>query len=344
MALWILGGGESMDEMAGFCDLFNTSWFEANSGVRSAYGFNNASVAQMAAPLKGNRTRVWSKLWIGRNNQLGTGKFFQSYYDGANERLRFDLVYVAGIGTCIRCSTVNGASVATLFTCTLPHFLQTAASSTAATTLGNIHIDVNYIAAGWVRVYRDTTLAGEFIGDPRIGGSTFLTECRFQSPNTAGSWAEAALSQIILGDEDTRELRIITHFPNAAGDANTFSSAAFGNIDEVGDQGTDFNESLVAAQKFLAQMSNVPAAFGTPNVRTLSVRSRAMGSAALSGGPTQYRQLIKTAGIEFQGAVKAPASAAYSVDVDDFDVNPNTGLVWTKAEIDALQLGHLSVA
>lgn len=345
MALWIIAGGESMDELTGTFDSYNNNWFEANSGIRYAYQFNNGSAKQLIATLKGNRTRVWSKFWLARNGQLSTGKFFLAYYDGASERLRFRLTFVAGVGTCIVAETVNGATVTALFTTALPFYSETGNVSANTNVLGNIHIDVNYAAAGWVRVYRNSDLAGEFLGDPRVGGSTFLTEGRIQNPSTAGSWAEAAFSQVIFGDEDTRGLRIGTLNPNANGDVNTFSSGAFTNIDEVGESGTDYNESQVAAQKFLANFSNVPAVFGgSPLIRSLHVRSRVQAAPAGSGAPTKFKHLLKTGGVEYQGPLQSPSDTVFTLHDDEYATNPGTSAAWTKAELDAIQLGHLSEA
>ncbi len=345
MALWIVAGGESFDELTGEVDAINNSFLEANSGVRAGYYFVNASLKQLIATLKGNRDRVWARFYIGRNAQLGAGKPFLMYFDGANERLRFSLVFVAGVGTCVKCETVNGATLATLFTTTLPFYAETAGANGLAAVLGTFHIDVNYTAAGWVRVYRDTALAGEFIGNPRVGGSTTLSDGKIQNPNTGGGWAEASFQQVIFGDEDTRGMKISTHWPNANGDVNTFSSASFANIDEQGEAGTDFNESLVAGQKFLANCSDMIAAFGTnPVMHSLIVRSRAQGASAGSGGPSKFKHLLKTGGVEYQGPSQTPSNAAMTLIGDAWATNPATGLTWTRAEINAIQLGHLSEA
>lgn len=345
MSVWIMAGGESMDELTGTLDAIQNTFAPPNNTLRLGYYFGNGSTKQLIATLKGNRTRVWSKFHLGRNAQLGAGKPFLFYYDGANARLQFSLVYVASVGTCVKCETVNGATVATLFTTALPFYAETTGSSSLASVLGTFHIDVNYAAAGWVRVYRDSDLAGSFTGDPRVGGSASLSSARMQNPNTGGSWSEAAFWQVIFGDEDTRAMRLSALYANGNGDVNTFSSGNYTSIDEAGETGTDFMESLVPGQKYLAQCADLNAVLGAaPIIQLLSVRSRLQGAAPGSGAPTKHRQLIKTGGVEYQGASQTPSSTVPSLSIDDFPTNPGTAAAWTKTLLNALQLGNLSEA
>lgn len=342
MALWIVAGGESRDELTGVFDYYINLGPEANNGTRTGYGFVSNSAGRLNASLKGNRDRVWTKFWLGRNAGIvSPSRSMYSLYDNGDERLRFHLVFTAA-GLVVRVSTVNGATVTTILTCTLPHYPELVSINALASNLGPFTFDVNYIAAGWVRVYRYGDLAGEFVGDPRVGGSTILTDGKFQNPGTTSSWSECSFQQIMIGDEDLTGLRIITHYPTAAGDTNTFTSGAFSNIDEQGDTGTDANESLTAGQKALFNLVDIPASLGTPSIKTLLVRSRVM--AAVTPGPTKIRQLVKSGGIEIQGAEKTPSNITYELITDQWDLNPNTGVAWTKAEINALQLGHLTVA
>jgi hypothetical protein len=345
MTNWITAGGESFDELTGALDAIQSSFAPPNNTLRACYYFANGSTKQLTASLKGNRTRVWSKFYMGRNGQLGAGKPFLFYYDGANIRLQFSLVFVAGVGTCVKCETVNGATLATLFITSLAFFAETGNVSAQATAFGWMHIDVNYVGAGWVRVYRDNDLAGEFVGDPRVGGSTTVSDARIQNPNTAGSWAEAGFWGIIFGDEDTRGMKLSTLYLNANGDTNTFSSGNYTALDEQGEGGADFMESLVAGQKYVANCLDTPAVLGaSPLVHSLVLKTRAVGAAAGSGGPTKHRQLVKTGGTEYQGASKTPSAVTVTLSTDTFTTNPGTGLAWTKAQIDAVQLGNLSEA
>lgn len=332
-----------MDELTGALDAISGAYPPPNNTLRAGYYFGNASTKQLLASLKAARNRVWSRFYIGRNGQLGTGKPFLIYYDGASARLQFSLVFVAGTGTCVKCETVNGATVATLFITTLPHYFETAGVSGLANALGHFSIDVNYTGSGWVRVYRDSDLAGEFAGDPRVGGSTTLSDARMQNPNTVGSFSEACFWQVVFGDEDTRGMRLTTLYLNAAGDTNTFSAGNYTAIDEQGEGGTDVMESVTAGQKYVANCLDVPALLGSaPVVQSLIVRSRLTGSA--TGGPSQHRQLVKTGGVEYQGALVTPSNSQISMTTDEFTTNPGTGLAWTKAQIDAVQFGNLSVA
>ena len=348
MSLWIVANGESSDELEG--TFAYTNWQEANYG-RAAYILAGGSTDNLLAYLKGNRNRVWHKHALYKNGGSSAGRAFLSLYDGdprttGVERLRFSFVYNAG-GTLVKCESINGATVVALIANTntgYPFYSATGNITTNTNPLGDFGLDVNYAAGGWVRIYRGNILVGEFLGDPRVGGSTTLSYGKKQSPNSGASWGEAAFSQIIYGDEDITGMKIVSHYPNAAGSTNTFSSGSFANIDEAGTPGTDFNESLVANQKELFAMSDVPAAVATPVVRALILRSTVQGAAAGSGGPTKVRQLQKSGATETQGAQKTPSAVAFDLVSDQYDVNPATGVAYTKAEINALEIGHLSEA
>lgn len=345
MSLWILAGGESADELTGSWTLYdaNAAWLEPNT-VRAGYRLMRSSDGPIWADLKGARNRVWHRHFLARNAQIGGSGPIGHYslYDGVNERLRFTLT-VGAAGIYMKCEAVNGATLTTLISTTdvdYPFF--TVLPSNAFGGTCPINYDVNYSAAGWVRIYNDDRLVGSFTGDPRVGGSTTLSKASLSNGSNATSWSEWTYSGMIWGDEDTRGLKIITHYPNAAGDVNTFSSGVYTAVDEQGDTGTDYAESLVANQKYLFNILNVPAAWGTIDVRQVSVRSRTMG--ANSGGPTQAKQLVKTNATEYQAPAKTPSTVNYQLLIDAFDNNPVTGVAWTKAEIDALQIGMLSVA
>lgn len=334
MAIFIVANGESMDGLGG-----SVQHFELNGSLqqplysRAAYHLQGGDLHQLICSFGAARNRVWHKHML-YSNMGGPLRPHVRFYDGANERLRVALEFNAA-GTLMRVETVNGGVVTPLFVTTASFMTYTAASASGQLYSGDFTIDINYQAAGWVRIYKNLTLVGEFIGDPRVGGSVSLSECRLRAPRETNGWGESYYSQIMFADEDLRPVKPVTLYPNAAGTVNT-ATGAFTDVDEAGESGTDFVQGLAAGQKFSFNMTNLPGALGAVLVRDVIFRARVMGPDGAS--PTTYRSLVRTGGLEFQGAAVVPPPA-WQLAETRYTLNPNTGTAWTNALIDAVEFG-----
>lgn len=129
--------------------------------------------------------------------------------------------------------------------------------------------------------------------------------------------------------------------PDGNGDQSDFTGSD-GNkvdnyllVDEVPNDGdTSYVEDSVPGEFDLYTLANFD---GTNKiVRRVWVESRARSTAAVGD---QCKLIVKTGGSVYKSAgIGLPASYARQVG-EDYRVNPNSGIAWTEADLDALQAG-----
>ncbi len=129
--------------------------------------------------------------------------------------------------------------------------------------------------------------------------------------------------------------------PDGNGDQSDFTGSD-GNkvdnyllVDEVPNDGdTSYVEDSVPGEFDLYTLANFD---GTNKiVRRVWVESRARSTASVGD---QCRLIVKTGGSVYKSAgIGLPASYARQVG-EDYRVNPNSGIAWTDADLDALQAG-----
>jgi hypothetical protein len=130
-------------------------------------------------------------------------------------------------------------------------------------------------------------------------------------------------------------------FPSGNGDASQLtgsdgnSTDNYALVDEVpSNNDTDYVEGSVVNERDLYQLSNVSLPVGT-TVRRVLVESRSKDTVA-EGGLIALE--VKTGGTEYVSADMALASS-YAPVRAEWILNPNTGVAWTQADLDALQVG-----
>jgi hypothetical protein len=141
----------------------------------------------------------------------------------------------------------------------------------------------------------------------------------------------AGVSEIIVADEDTRLMRLKTLAPSAAGDTSTNWTGAYTDIDETTLSNADKIYSATADADFQANLTGMPT--GTYSVKAVKVAARAVdgsGSLGMALG-------VKTGGTVNVGATET-CSGYWQTKERLMTVNPVTGVAWTPADIEALQL------
>jgi hypothetical protein len=135
--------------------------------------------------------------------------------------------------------------------------------------------------------------------------------------------------------------RVVAMFPSGNGDASQLtgsdgnSTDNYALVDEVpSNNDTDYVEGSVVNERDLYQLSNVSLPVGT-TVRRVLVESRSKDTVA-EGGLIALE--VKTGGTEYVSADMALASS-YAPVRAEWILNPNTGVAWTQADLDALQVG-----
>ncbi len=207
--------------------------------------------------------------------------------------------------------------------------------------LMEIHIKIAD-SAGVIDVLIDGVQAVTYAGDTKPSGSTQANNLiLFKCENTyyddvAMNDTSGAVDNSWCGDG-----RVVAMFPSGNGDASQLtgsdgnSTDNYALVDEVpSNNDTDYVEGSVVNERDLYQLSNVSLPVGT-TVRRVVVESRSKDTVA-EGGLIALE--IKTGGTEYASADMALASS-YAPVRAEWILNPNTGVAWTQADLDALQVG-----
>lgn len=145
-------------------------------------------------------------------------------------------------------------------------------------------------------------------------------------------------SEIICHTKDTRSMSLVTLYPDAAGDVNTFIAGGFGDIDEITEATADVIESDTAGQKALFNVSGLVA--GSENVLAVIVNNKALAG---DSGPQSLIDKIKTGGVEYDGSTNT-LSTTYAPQIYVWEKDPGTTDYWTRAAVGALQIGAETAA
>jgi hypothetical protein len=149
------------------------------------------------------------------------------------------------------------------------------------------------------------------------------------------------MSEIIVHTEDTRQMRLQTRAPNAAGDTNTFTSGAYTAIDENPIDLSDTIYSGTAAQVFQAKFP----ALATAPAGGWVVRARKSTIVAVKGldaGPSSLDFGEKTNSTAYYPTTVACSNGWTPASLVE-ETNPATGVRYTAAEAAAIQLSVRSV-
>jgi hypothetical protein len=217
----------------------------------------------------------------------------------------------------------------------------TLATSTNTITFNSVYkldLLVSYGAAGRARLWVDGVL---FIDtgtmDITASGSTTLDSANFGNVRSAGQnspWSEV----IVTDGEDPRPLNLKTLVPNATGDVTGWTSGAWGDIDEYAASDTDLAVSDTANQVLTVNCTGMPTGWGGLTVR--AVKSVALCARGATGPSKLALGLRQSSTNGF--ATAQTLDTGYGPVSTTWTANPVTGLAFTPAEIEAIQLAYRS--
>lgn len=141
-----------------------------------------------------------------------------------------------------------------------------------------------------------------------------------------------ALSEIVVADEDTRELRVKTLVPNGAGDTNAWTGG-YAEIDELTRSDADGAYSNADGATLTTNLSGMPS--GTYRVKGLRLEAWALRTA--DAVPSGISIGIKDSGVIYDGSTQ-PVSEVGAPYSQLFPAHPATGANFTAAQIEAIQL------
>ena len=295
---------------------------------RQQYARCSLEVGGSATTTDGWWSQPWdsaaSEFWFSAQVYINTtaataGHNFLSFRKGAIRRLAIRPV-TSNIGSGpLGLYRINAAGTATL--------LASSQAFIAAGVLWKMDLQVKYAVAGYFRLYYNSTLILEFVGDLTTDGETSLDSHILNVCHTnAGTyWSET----MVLGD-DTRSLTQGVLYANANGNVFTFPT---GNYTQVIDAVTD-DSSIVSSDtaEQIAQLAvNSGAASGNPGVKHVSVWARAQRG---TSGPQAIQLNVRTGGSNYFSADKALAVSMSPVR-HTWSQNPSTAADWVVSDITA---------
>jgi hypothetical protein len=186
----------------------------------------------------------------------------------------------------------------------------------------------NFGATATVNVYVAGTLKITYSGSTAITGVSNL-DC-VSLPGNSGVFVA---SEIIVADADTRAMSLVTMAPNAAGDANNWTTGTYASINP-----TTINDANVIAvnttgQDFQANCIDLPS--GSFSVNAVKVAARAEVTAGST--PTSVKLGVKTGGTVNVDAGHT-LTAAFTTYERLMTTNPVTSAAWLSSDMNALQM------
>lgn len=188
----------------------------------------------------------------------------------------------------------------------------------------------SYGASSTITLY----LNGSSTADIAFSGSSAITGVsNLDCASVAARQANGVVSEVIIADSDTRTLALVTNAPNAAGDANNWTTGTYASINP-----TTINDANVIAvntttQDFQANLIDLPS--GSFSVAAVKIAARAELTAGAV--PTGLKLGVKSSGTVNVGSANTLTTAWVTYERLML-TNPVTAAAWTVSDINALQL------
>lgn len=319
--LWC--GGEDIDFPTFTGCVMSTAAAHFRSGYsRGSVAATSSSAAKSTLFPGGAITSFWFSVRI-YNNNSGTAMRIVGLGDSATAKTGLYIGTSAASNTRIAVHKYDGAT-----------HTQLGAEAGNSFTVAAMHkIDmqvINYGANAEINIYVNGSLVLELPDvNCAIAGTTDLDSV-FISNLNAG--VVQNLTEIIVANTDTRNLSLITHIPNAAGDTLDWTGA-YTALDEVTIDDADLAYDNTDGHQAMYNLSATPA--GSFSVVAVKESVRACVSADAT--PTSLDIGIKS-GASVDVADNHSLTTAWATYERYMTVNPITSGAFTTAEMDALQI------
>lgn len=205
--------------------------------------------------------------------------------------------------------------------------------SNAAMQTIDLYIDGNS-ATGTAELYLSGTLR-ESAAAVDLSAVTAIDNIKHYGPT--GSNGGPAISQVIIADEPTIGMRLMTVYPSGAGASSQFTGPYTG-IDEIIYNDADFIYSATNGHISLFTGTAISALTGYV-VRAVAVTSRSKRGAA---GPANLQHVLRVNGNNYASSSNA-LGVGYGAFCDIWATNPDTAVDWLVADIATLQFGVKAV-
>lgn len=282
-----------------------------------------------------------------------TADYYESldYGTGTDLYIHMDLAlggYAASAGTGNRFVWLNGAGVEKIALATTSNNTLTLQyhNGTSWVSVGSITINMGTrqtldlrakvnSASGLLKLYVSGTERIDS-GTVDLSGITSLGKHRFYGLSVSIFGSNTLASQVIIADEPTIGMRLITRYPNTAG-ASTDWTGGYTDIDELAYNDGDFVNSGTANQ--VSTFGQTGPGISGYNVRAVGVYARARCG---GGGPQNLQLALRSAGTNYFSASKT-LDVGYRAFGNIWETNPATSADWLNTAVDSLQPGVKSI-
>lgn len=317
-------GGEDID----FPNSATPQVTTTGGNFRSGYARCGIGVSSDTVILKGTAFTPSTSLWLSARIQVGN-------FSSAQKRMiGLGAVAAGNRGLFLGFDAVtNGRFGIWKYDGTTETLLASESGTTGAGG-GFMRVDMqvaNFGSSGTINLYVNGTIVIAFSGTVTISGLTNF-DCVIVGGNmviATGMW----YSEIIVADEDTRAMSLVTMAPNAAGTTDNWTGTVPGNINEITLDDATTVYTNVAGRDEQANLIDLPSgAFG---VRAVRIAARAMHT----GGSVPTKVAL---GVNHSGTIDAGTPQAVGTGFATIErimaTNPVTGSAWQQSDMNALQL------
>lgn len=298
-------------------DNYNASFCRAAIEVYTGTEYAEGAIAS-------GQTDVWAHFDI------------SSFYQGTDNQQRFVWLNASGTPS-VR---INQDSINTLMSV---EYWTGAAWVSAGSTTAYINaarqtIDMHVVcnsASGSMELY----IAGTKLIDATVdlSGTTSLKNFRLYGNTYAPLYDTDWYSQVVIADEPTIGMRLLTRYPNGAG-ATSGWTGAYTGIDEAVFDDADFILSASANQ--VSTFAQTGSSLTGYVVRAVGVSARAKRGAS---GPQNIQLALRSAGTDYFSSSQA-LGLGYEAHQNIWETDPATASDWVNTAISSLQPGVKSIA
>ena len=317
-------------EMGGFTPTDSSALEETNTSFYDT-AFARASIRTISgasyvdSPTLTSRTDVWIHFEVIEpvDTAALNGAIFYWYDSGNTARVR---VTYTSSGNTFALAYWNGSTWVSAGSITL---------SLASRHVVDIHAVVNTASGSLVLYVAGTERINS--GTIDLSGATNLNH--FQLLGTTTTVARYFnWSQVIVANESTIGMRLVTLYASGAGSDSAWSSGTYASIDEAVYNDADFITSATANQVMTFAATAV-ATFTGYTIKAVCVTARAKKGAS---GPTQLQLALRVNGVNYFSASKA-LTTGYGAVFNVWDTDPLDSTPFTVADMTGLQFGVKSI-
>jgi len=325
----LFAGGEDSDFSLGSTPVDTTAGRFRSGYARCGLGGVNSSTtawqANSASFTASPLTSLWFSARIWNTGFTSTGNYFAL--------IGVSLSSVSGKGIWIAAGNNSSKVQLQKVDGTVTVLATEAGVSLSTGSVRKLDVNIqNYGASSTITVYVDQNPIITYTGNSAVTGVSGFDQIGLQSPTGGGS-QNYTFSEVIVSDQDTRALSLVTLAPNGAGTTQQWTGA-YTDISEVTLSDATLASTNTVTQDQQATLSDLPA--GSFAIKEIVVSARATtpaGSTATKVG------LGLRSGASISPGTLQTANASFATYQQLMGPNdPATGSPWTAAAVNALQL------